>query len=163
MDSNIYEVLQRYRDVYKPNNKLDGITSQNTPMIEPIVEPIIEVSKRPVTKQVIINEKLNEVREFNDKYIEVQKILYGENNDTIKDSLIERYALELQGFKELTRLKRLKRKELLYIKYVNVNGKFGYGGYFVSFDDDTITLMNEYDKLFNISIDDNFIFYQRIV
>jgi hypothetical protein len=77
--------------------------------------------------------------------------------------MIVNYALDLQGFKELVRLKRLKRKEVLFIKYINVNGKLGYGGYFVSFDNETITLMNNYDKLFKISIDDNFIFYKRIV
>ncbi len=221
---NIYEVLQKYKDINSKNKKLDGKPSHNEPIIKPIrepvsdiyevlktyrymckpvnktldikpivesivepvirptIKPIVESTVEPVigptikplcepinkqlggTKQVYINEKLNEIRIYNNRIEEIQDILHNdEPNDDFKNKMIIEYALDLQGFKELVRLKRLKRKEVLFIKYINVNGKLGYGGYFVSFDNETITLMNNYDKLFKISIDDNFIFYKRIV
>jgi hypothetical protein len=165
--SDIYEVLKTYRYICKPVNKTLYIKS----IVESIVEPVIGPTINPPinkqlggTKQVVFNEKLNEIRVYNNRIEEIQEVLHNDGpDDSFKNRMIIEYALDLQGFKELVRFKRLKRKEVIFIKYININGKLGYGGYFVSFDNDSIRLMDNYDKPFNISIDDNFIFYKRIV
>ena len=168
---NIYDTLQQYKYI-NVNKTIDGKTTTENiiesidgkpteTIIETINEPIIEPI---IDKQVTFNKQL-EIREYNNKFDEVQNILYYCDDDditNIKTCLIASHSFELQGFKELIRLKRLKKGDLLYIKYIHINGKLGNGGYFVEYDDYNISLMDNY-KIFKIAFDKHYFFYQKII
>jgi hypothetical protein len=104
-------------------------------------------------KEVRFEEKMNEVIEiFNEEV----------NLEEIQTTIIKRYEEHLKGFKELKTMSKLSGNEnKIFIKYININGKFGHGGFLTDFDDRIITLKIGHSKPWNILIDENFIFYQR--
>ena len=143
---NIYEVLQKYKDINSNNKKLDGKPSHNEPIIKPIlkpirepvndiyevlktyryickqnktldIKPIVESIVEPVigptinslcepvikqlggTKQVVINEKLNEIRVYNNRIEEIQNIFHNAGpDDDFKNKMIVEYALDLKSY-----------------------------------------------------------------
>jgi hypothetical protein len=101
-------------------------------------------------------EKLNEIHE-----------IYNDRPETdgrdIKYILTSRYKNELTGFKELKSTKRIKEKGKLYIKYINKNTSFGYGGILWKYDKEKLTLINNNMKPFNIIFKDCYVYYQKVL
>ena len=106
-----------------------------------------------MSKEVRFNEKMNEVIQlFNEEF----------NLEEKEATIIKRYEEHLKGFKELKTMSKLSGNEnKLFIKYININGKFGHGGFLTDYDDRIITLKIGLSKPWSILINENFIFYQR--
>ena len=98
-----------------------------------------------------------------DKTNELSNILnYKPNTNKRINKIVSKYKKELEGFIYLNNISEIENnKEKLYIKYVGINNKFGYGGFLYKFDKDNIILISQYKKVWNISINNNFIFYRR--
>ena len=99
-----------------------------------------------------------------DKTKELTKMYnYKPNTNKRLSKIYFNYQNELENFAYLSDISELENnKEKLYIKYVGVNNKFGYGGFLYKFDNYYITLISQYKKVWRISINDNFIFYRRV-
>ena len=99
-----------------------------------------------------------------DKTKELTKMYnYKPNTNKRLSKIYFNYPNELENFACLSDISELENnKEKLYIKYVGVNNKFGYGGFLYKFDNYYITLISQYKKVWRISINDNFIFYRRV-
>ena len=98
---------------------------------------------------------------------EIEEILTADVNvqDAI-DKLIIKHKEALTGFKYVDDIERLKRKSTrnkLFIRYVGVNGKFGWGGFFLRNDDNQIYLVNKYKAVWYIYEKQNFIFYKKVL
>ena len=98
---------------------------------------------------------------------EIEEILTADVNvkETI-DKLIVKHKEALTGFKYVDDIGRLTRKSSrnkLFIRYVGVNGKFGWGGFYLRNEDNHIYLVNKYKAVWCIDEKQNFIFYKKVL
>lgn len=82
-------------------------------------------------------------------------------------TIYKKYKVDLKEFKVLTLERLLKTKDKLFIRYIPaqnfINNKLNYGGFLIKFTEKTITLLSTLKKAWTISIDDNFIFYTKVL
>jgi len=82
-----------------------------------------------------------------------------------KDNIIERYNKELHGYKELKNISKLddKKKEKLFIKYINIsNNTLYHGGFLFKYDNEKLFLINKKRKPWSVDIDKHYIFYNKV-
>ena len=84
-----------------------------------------------------------------------------------KDDIIERYNKELHGYKELKNISKLddkkKKKEKLFIKYINIsNNTLYHGGFLFKYDNEKLFLINKKRKPWSVDIDKHYIFYNKV-
>ena len=122
---------------------------------------IIRKNKELLKDKEYVKHPLPEVNIYKslDKMKEVSKI-YKMNVDTNYKilKLKHKYKKELENFKYLSNVDEL-GKDKYFIRYVNINNKFGFGGFLYKYDKNCMTLINSAKKPWNILIDYNFIWY----
>lgn len=103
---------------------------------------------------------------MNKKLKEINKI-YNIQFDTNKylNKLTEKYKNELDGFNYATTINDIIQNKNIFIRYISIKGKLGYGGiYYKVIEKDNkfyILLINKYKNIWTISFDENFIFYKN--
>lgn len=115
-----------------------------------------EYYKPDKPKKINIYESLDKTKEI--KHIYKMKI------DSIYTALKyeEIHKEYLEGFLYLDNIQQIENNnEKLFVRYVNVNGKFGYGGFLYKYNNNSITLINSEKKPWTILIKENFIWYRR--
>ena len=118
-------------------------------------------------KLILDNEyvKLQKPNIYNslDKTDEIKQIYDIEVDEEYRVLKLEnKHKNELNGFIYLKNLQQwYNNKEKLFVRYMNVNNKFNYGGFLYKFNNYSITLINSDKKPWIISIKDNFIWYRR--
>ena len=98
-----------------------------------------------------------------DKTDEIKQIYDIEVDEEYRVLKLEnKYKNLLNGFVYLKKLEQWSNNnEKLFVRYMNVNNKFGYGGFLYKYNNYSITLINSDKKPWIISIKDNFIWYRR--
>ena len=126
---------------------------------------IIDKHKELLEKETLKPENLPKINIFDslDKTKEI-KYIYKVKTDSSYTALKyeDLYKEHLSGFLYLDNIQQIENnREKLFVRYVNVNGKFGYGGFLYKYNNNTITLINSDKKPWTITINDNFIWYRR--
>ena len=91
-------------------------------------------------------------------------------DDDIKKNIkyiYKKNKTELANFKVLTLERLLQNKDKLFVRYIPaqnyINNKLNYGGFLIKFTETTITLLSTKKNVWSINIDDNFIFYTKVL
>jgi hypothetical protein len=101
--------------------------------------------------------KLDEVNIIMDLEIDTNKYLA---------KLIKKYKNELNGFTYLPNINDIIQQKKIFIRYISVQGLLGFGGFYNKVIKKNnkfyILLVNQNKQFWEISFDDNFIFYKNI-
>jgi hypothetical protein len=101
--------------------------------------------------------KLDEVNIIMDLEINTNKYLA---------KLIKKYKNELNGFIYLPDINYIIQQKKIFIRYISVKGLLGFGGFYNKVIKKNnkfyILLVNQNKQFWEISFDDNFIFYKNI-
>jgi hypothetical protein len=101
--------------------------------------------------------------------IEEINLIYTIEIDTNKflNNLIKKYKIELENFEYATEINEIIQLKNIYIRYISIKGKLNYGGFYYKVIKKNkkfyILLINKYKKIWEVSFDDNFIFYLKIL
>jgi len=88
------------------------------------------------------------------------------NTKTYLNNLIKKFKKELDGFSYVSSINEIIGMKKIYIRYISVKGQLGYGGFYSKVikknDQFYILLINSNKKIWEVSFNDNFIFYKMI-
>lgn len=88
------------------------------------------------------------------------------NNNKFLAKLVKKYKNELNGFTYLATINEVIQLKKVFIRYISVKGQLGYGGFYNKVVERNgkffILLVSQNKKVWEISFDDNFIFYKDI-
>jgi hypothetical protein len=105
---------------------------------------------------------------MNNKIKEIKNILNIEINiNTQIQYLKDKYKKELENFIYIEKINQLYEYPKLFIRYIGINGKLGWGGILLRIEQVNnkffIYLINKKKKSWYIEFDKNYIFYQKII
>ena len=88
------------------------------------------------------------------------------NTNMYLTKLIKKYKNDLNGFTYLHNINDVIQHKKIFIRYISVKGLLGFGGFYNKVIEKNgkfyILLVNQHKHVWEISFDDNFIFYKNI-
>jgi len=88
------------------------------------------------------------------------------NTNAYLNNLIKKFKKELDGFIYASTINEIIGMKKIYIRYISIKGQFGYGGFYnkvIETDGQFyILLINSNKKIWEVSFNNNFIFYKKI-
>jgi hypothetical protein len=88
------------------------------------------------------------------------------NTNKYLAKLIKKYKNELNGFTYIPNINDVIQQKKIFIRYISVKGLLGFGGFYNKVIEKNgkyyILLVNTNKQVWEISFDDNFIFYKNI-
>ncbi len=88
------------------------------------------------------------------------------NTNKFLAKLVKKYKNELNGFTYLPTINDVIQLKKIFIRYISIKGVLGYGGFYSKVIERNgkffIILVNQNKQSWDISFDDNFIFYKNI-
>ncbi len=88
------------------------------------------------------------------------------NSNNFLTKLVKKYKNELNGFIYISEINDIIQLKKVFIRYISVKGLLYYGGFYNKVIEKNgkyfILLINQHRKIWEVSFDDNFIFYKNI-
>jgi hypothetical protein len=88
------------------------------------------------------------------------------NTNKYLAKLVKKYKHELNGFQYVSTINDIIQLKKVFIRYISIKGLLGYGGFLNKVIEKNnkyyILLVNHNRKIWEISFNDNFIFYKNI-
>ena len=88
------------------------------------------------------------------------------NTNTYLNNLIKKFKKELDGFSYASTINEIIGMKKIFIRYISVKGQLGYGGFYNKVINKNgqfyILLISSTKKIWEVSFNDNFIFYKKI-
>jgi hypothetical protein len=85
------------------------------------------------------------------------------DNEIYLQKIINKYKKYLEGFIYAQNITDLYEKINLFIRYISINGKIGWGGFLYKIENNEIWLINKNKKIWKINFNTNYVFYIKII